>query len=68
VDPTLVTKHVDATMDVALDHGMFYGQVRIWPAETTPHQGERVVTVVQQVDLKRFYDRFIQAAQAPLPR
>jgi inosine-uridine nucleoside N-ribohydrolase len=68
VDPTLVTKHIDATMDVAIDHGMFYGQVRIWPPETTPHQGERVVTVVQQVDLKRFYDRFIQAAQAPLPR
>ena len=66
-DPTLVTRQVDALMDVDLDHGMHYGQVRVWPPQTAPHQGERMVTIVQTVDLARFYDAFIKAAQAPLP-
>jgi hypothetical protein len=33
-----------------------------------PHRGERLVTVVQAVDLKRFYDGFIKAAQAPVAK
>jgi hypothetical protein len=58
---------VDALMDVDLSPGMHYGWMRVWPQEIAPHQGERMVTIIQQVDLKRFYDLFIKAAQAPLP-
>jgi inosine-uridine nucleoside N-ribohydrolase len=67
VDPSLVTEKVDALMDVDLSPGMHYGWTRVWPAEIAPHQGERMVTIIQQVDLKRFYDLFMRAAQAPLP-
>jgi inosine-uridine nucleoside N-ribohydrolase len=67
VDPTLVTRQVDALMDVDIDHGMHYGQAHVWPAAIAPHQGERLVTIVQAVDLKRFYDAFIAAAQMPVP-
>jgi len=64
VDPSLITQHVDAVMDVETDHGMGYGQARIWAPEMAPHQGEQMVRVVQAVDLKRFYDSFVRAAQA----
>jgi len=67
VDPTLVTKHVEALMDVDIAYGMHYGQAHVWSPDIAPHQGERLVTIVQGVDLKRFYDMFIKAAQAPLP-
>jgi inosine-uridine nucleoside N-ribohydrolase len=67
VDPSLVTQKMDVLMDVDLSPGMHYGWTRVWSPEVAPHQGERMVTIVQQVDLKRFYDQFIAAAQAPLP-
>ena len=66
VDPSLVTKSVDAYMDVDLEHGMHYGQTHVWPEAITPHQGERKVTIVQKVDLARFYDQFVKAAQFPV--
>jgi inosine-uridine nucleoside N-ribohydrolase len=64
VDPTLITKRLVARMDVDTGFGMHYGQARLWPAETAPHQGEQLVTLVQEVDLPRFYAAFIHAAQA----
>ncbi len=67
VDPTLVTKQTVALMDVDIDHGMHYGQTRVWPKETAPHQGEQPVTIVQAVDLPRFYKQFVHAAQSVLP-
>ena len=67
VDPSLVTKQTVAPMDVDIDHGMHYGQARIWPQATAPHQGERSVTIVQAVDLARFYAQFVHAAQSVVP-
>jgi inosine-uridine nucleoside N-ribohydrolase len=67
VDPSLVTKQMDALMDVDTEFGMHYGQTRIWPAATAPHLGERMVTIVVSVDLPRFYDAFFKAAQAAVP-
>ncbi len=67
VDPSLATKQLAAYMDVDLAPGMHYGAVRVWPAASAPHAGERIVTIVEAVDLKRFYAGFIRAAQAPLP-
>jgi inosine-uridine nucleoside N-ribohydrolase len=68
IDPTLVTRKIDALMDVDVDHGMHYGQTHVWPPQTAPHQGERVVTVILGFDIPRFYDRFIKAAQAPVAK
>jgi inosine-uridine nucleoside N-ribohydrolase len=67
VDPTLVTKQTVALMDVDIDHGMHYGQARVWPKQTAPHQGEQPVTIVQAVDLARFYTAFVHAAQSVVP-
>jgi inosine-uridine nucleoside N-ribohydrolase len=63
VDPSLVTRQVDAMMDVDIDHGMHYGQAHVWPPQTAPKQGEQRVSIVLGFDIPRFYDRFIKAAQ-----
>lgn len=65
IDRSLITRSIEANMDVDLEHGMHYGQVHVWPDAITPHQGEQKVTIVQAVDLDRFYDQFIKAAQFP---
>ena len=67
VDPSLVAHSVEGWMDVDTDFGMHYGQTRVWPDATAPHQGEQKVTIVQAVDLGRFYKVFLKAAQAPVP-
>jgi inosine-uridine nucleoside N-ribohydrolase len=63
VDPTLVTKSVDANMDVITDHGTAYGQAHVWPDAITPHQGERKVRIVLAVDRPRFVAQFLKAAE-----
>ena len=63
VDPSLVTKQVEANMDVDLDHGINYGQAHLWPDSTKPHQGERKVSVVLSVDQKRFATQLIRSSE-----
>jgi inosine-uridine nucleoside N-ribohydrolase len=63
-DPTLVTREVVAAMDVDIDPGMDYGATHIWPAETAPQLGERLVHVVLAVDEPRFVTQFVRAVQA----
>ena len=67
-DPSLVTKSTTTWMRVNLDHGMDYGRAHIWPESMRPHLGEQPVTIVDAVDVDRFYASFIKALQAPLPR
>ena len=62
-DPTLVTKEIEAYMDVDIDHGMYYGVTRLWPEGTAPLQGEQKVHLVLAIDSQRFLDQFVRAAQ-----
>jgi inosine-uridine nucleoside N-ribohydrolase len=63
VDPSLVTRSVEAYMDVDIAEGPYYGAARLWPEATAPHLGERKVTFVTAVDGRRFVDGLIKAAQ-----
>ncbi|MDX7953177.1 nucleoside hydrolase [Lichenihabitans sp. Uapishka_5] len=64
LDPTLITKSVEALMDVDLMPGMNYGHAHIWKAELAPKGMDlRPVTVVQDIDAPRFVDNFVKAAQ-----
>jgi inosine-uridine nucleoside N-ribohydrolase len=63
VDPTLVTKSVEAYMDVDIEQGPYYGSARLWPETTTPHMGEQKVEFVTAVDGTRFVDGLVKAAQ-----
>jgi inosine-uridine nucleoside N-ribohydrolase len=62
-DPSLVTKAVDANMDVDVDHGLYYGVTHVWPDKTTPHMGERKVHIVQSIDAARFEQLLVDSAQ-----
>ena len=63
LDPTLVTQQTAVLMDVDLSHGPGYGSARIWGDAVAPHNGERRVVVIQDVDVNRFVDMFVHAMQ-----
>ena len=67
-DPSLVTRSTDAYMRINLDRGLDYGRAHVFPEATRPHTGEQKVTVVDTVDVPRFYEAFTRALQAPLPK
>jgi inosine-uridine nucleoside N-ribohydrolase len=62
-DPSLVTKSVEAYMDVEIAQGPYYGAARLWPETTRPHMGEQKVEFVTAVDSDRFVSQFVKAAQ-----
>ena len=65
-DPTLVTKSFEVTMDVDIDHGMNYGRTVIGPVDAKPRFGASNVTVIKEVDGKRFIDQLVAAVQTDL--
>ncbi len=63
-DPYLVTRSVQAYLDIDTNPGIDYGHAHVWPEALAPrNMGLRPVTIVQTVDTKRFLDRFVQQAQ-----
>ena len=63
-EPSLVTRTVDAFMDVDVTGGPDYGHAHVWPDALAPKEtGVRPVTIIQQIDTKRFVDGFVKAAQ-----
>jgi len=62
-DPSLITKSLDVTMDVDIDHGMDYGRTIVGPLDANPGFGGSKVTIIQAVDGKRFIDQFVAAVQ-----
>jgi purine nucleosidase len=67
-DQSLITRKTDTWMRVNLDHGVDYGRAHVWPEEMRPHLGEQPVTIVDAIDLDRFFTGFVKDLQAPLPR
>lgn len=68
VDPSLITHAVDAMMDVDLTDGVNYGHAHVWaPALAPKGMGLRPVSVVQEIDFKRFVDGFVHDAQFTPP-
>jgi inosine-uridine nucleoside N-ribohydrolase len=62
-DPTLITKTLEATMDVETDHGMNYGRTVIGPLDAKPRFGVSNVTIIRAIDGKRFIDQLVTAIQ-----
>jgi inosine-uridine nucleoside N-ribohydrolase len=67
-DPSLIAKKTETWMRVNLDHGVDYGRAHVWPEEMRPHLGEQPVTIVDAIDLDRFFAGFVRDLQAPLPK
>jgi inosine-uridine nucleoside N-ribohydrolase len=65
-DPTLVTKSVEMAMDVETDHGMSYGRTVVGPVNAQPRFGPATVTIIREIDGKRFIDQLVAAIQTDL--
>ena len=69
LDPSLITKSVEAMMDVDLAPDVNYGHAHVWKAELAPKGMDlRPVTVIQEIDTARFLDGFVKAAQFVAPK
>ncbi|HEY5229151.1 MAG TPA: nucleoside hydrolase [Opitutaceae bacterium] len=67
-DPSIVTKSVDVEMDVDTDHGMSYGRTTVGSKDARPRIGVATVTILQEVDGRRFIDSYVAAVQADVSR
>jgi inosine-uridine nucleoside N-ribohydrolase len=67
-DPSIVTKSTEVTMDVDIDHGMSYGRTTVGSTSANPRLGIATVTILQEVDGKRFVDAYVKAAQTDVSR
>ena len=63
VDPTLVTKSTDVTLDVDTEHGMDYGRTVMGPVNVSPRLGPSVATIILGIDGQRFTDQIVAAIQ-----
>jgi inosine-uridine nucleoside N-ribohydrolase len=61
VDPSIVTKATDGYMDIEIERGVNYGLAHVWPEAYRPHAGERMVTVVTDVDSAKLRDLLVKA-------
>jgi inosine-uridine nucleoside N-ribohydrolase len=62
-DPSIVTKSVDALMDVDLGDGYNYGHAHVWPLGSGPALGERPVKILLDLDADKLKASFLKAAQ-----
>jgi purine nucleosidase len=67
-DPSIVTKTVEVAMDVDIDHGMSYGRATIGSTASKPRNGAATVTILREVDAKRFIDDYVAAVQTDVSR
>ena len=67
-DPSLVTKTAEVAMDVDIDHGMSYGRATIGSVDSKPRNGAATVTILREVDGKRFIDAYVAAVQTDVAR
>jgi purine nucleosidase len=65
-DPTIVTKTVEVSLDVDIDHGASYGRTIVGSPDSKKPNGVATVTILQEVDGKRFIDEYVAAAQTVL--
>ena len=67
LDPSLIARQRSMYMDVDIDHGAGYGNTLSWPRGSNPGLGEQLVTLQEDLDLKRFYRMFVDLITAPTP-
>jgi inosine-uridine nucleoside N-ribohydrolase len=66
VDPSIITKSVDALMDVDLSDGYNYGHAHVWPLNAGPGLGERPVKIILDLDSEKLQNVFLRAVRQDL--
>ncbi len=67
LDPSIITKQTQLYMDIDYAHDAGYGNTLVWTPGMQPGLGEALVNVQQDLDLTKFYRRFIDLMKAPTP-
>lgn len=67
LEPSLVTKEEALYVDVDYSHGPGYGNTLTWPAGSQPGLGERLAHIPTELDLKKFYEMFVDLMTRPAP-
>jgi len=67
LDPSLITRQRSVYMDIDIDHGAGYGNTLSWAAGNNPGLGEQAVTLLEDLDLGRFYRMFVDLMTRPTP-
>jgi inosine-uridine nucleoside N-ribohydrolase len=65
LDPTIITKRQTYFLDAEIDHGASYGNTIVWSPAANPGLGEQPVSVNLDLNLKRFYDMFVNLMNQP---
>ncbi len=68
LDPSIITKKETLFMDVDLDRGAGYGNTLTWTQQDKPQLELQPVEVQDDVDLEKFYKKFVDLLSAPTPR
>lgn len=67
LDPSLITKQRSVYMDIDIDHGAGYGNTLSWASGSNPGLGEQAVTLLEDLNLERFYRMFVDLMTRPTP-
>jgi len=67
IDPTLITKRETRYMDIDLDRGAGYGNTLTWTEKDKPKLAGQPVEIQMDLDLKRFYEMFVNLMSAATP-
>ncbi|MGH7395892.1 MAG: nucleoside hydrolase, partial [Candidatus Methylomirabilales bacterium] len=67
LDPSLITRQRSVYLDIDIDHGAGYGNTLSWAPGDNPGLGERSVTLLEDLNLERFYRMFVDLMTRPTP-
>ena len=67
LDPSLITRQRSVFMDIDVDHGAGYGNTLSWAPGGNPGLGEQSVTLLEDLNLERFYRTFVDLMKRETP-
>lgn len=67
LDPSVITKEEQLYMDIDIDHGASYGNVRVWTPDAHPGLGEQLVHLPTELDRAKFERMFVELMARATP-
>jgi purine nucleosidase len=67
LDPSVITKEEQLYMDIDIDHGASYGNVRVFTKDARPGLGEQLVHLPTELDREKFEKMFVELMARPTP-
>jgi purine nucleosidase len=67
LDPSVITKEEQLYMDIDIDHGASYGNVRVFTKDARPGLGEQLVHLPTELDREKFERMFVELMARATP-